>query len=415
MAHAHEALETHMINKSDKLTGVCYDIRGPVLAAAKRLEEQGAKVLKLNIGNPAPFGFSAPDDIVRDMIHNLPDAEGYCDSKGLYSARVAIYHYYQKRQIQNLNFEHIYIGNGVSELIVMTMQGLLNDGDEMLIPAPDYPLWTAAVHLSGGHAVHYRCDESADWAPDVDDIKSKITPKTRGILLINPNNPTGAVYSREQLLEIVEIAREHNLIVFSDEIYEKILYDDIDFTSVASLADDVMFVTFNGLSKTYRVAGYRTGWMVISGKTHEAKGYLEGLDILSSMRLCANVPSQFAIQTALGGYQSINDLIQGSGRLNQQRLLAHRMINDIPGLSTTKPAGALYCFVKVDRERFGIEDDEQMVLDLLLQEKILLVHGRAFNWPDPDHFRLVFLPQKEVLTEAIQGMERFFSHYQQKS
>ncbi|WP_395376339.1 pyridoxal phosphate-dependent aminotransferase [Marinicella sp. W31] len=402
-----------MINKSDKLTGVCYDIRGPVLKAAKRLEAQGAKVLKLNIGNPAPFGFSAPDDIVRDMIHNLSDAEGYCDSKGLYSARVAIYHYYQKRAIQNLDFENIYIGNGVSELILMTMQALLNDGDEMLIPAPDYPLWTAAVNLSGGQAVHYRCDESVDWSPDIEDIKNKITDRTRGILLINPNNPTGAVYSRELLLEVVELARRHDLIVFSDEIYEKILYDNQEFTSIASLADDVMFVTFNGLSKTYRVAGYRTGWMVISGRTQQAKGYIQGLDILSSMRLCANVPAQFAIQTALGGYQSINDLIQGDGRLNQQRLLAYEKINEIPGLSTTKPAGALYCFVKVDQQRFGITDDEQMVLDLLLQEKILLVHGRAFNWPDADHFRLVFLPQIEVLTEAIDRMGNFFSNYQQ--
>lgn len=401
------------ILKSNKLDDVCYDIRGPVLAAAQQIEEQGGKVLKLNIGNPAPFGFEAPEDIVRDMIHNLPQAEGYCDSKGVYSARVAIYQYYQKRQIKNLNIDNIYIGNGVSELIVMTMQGLLNDGDEMLIPAPDYPLWTAAVHLSGGQAVHYLCDEANNWAPDLADMESKISQKTRGMVLINPNNPTGAVYSEQQLKQIIELARKHNLIIFSDEIYEKILYDGTTYTSIASLADDVMFVTFNGLSKTYRVAGYRTGWMVISGECSHAKDYLEGLNILSSMRLCANVPSQYAIQTALGGYQSINDLIKGDGRLNQQRLLAHEMINDIPGLSSTLPQGALYNFVKVDTERFNITDDEQMILDLLVSKHILLVHGSAFNWPKPDHFRLVYLPNKEVLEDALSRMKDFFSTYRQ--
>lgn len=402
------------IKQSNKLNDVCYDIRGPVLTAAQKIEDQGGKVLKLNIGNPAPFGFEAPEDIVRDMIHNLPNAEGYCDSKGVYSARVAIYQYYQERRIKNLNIDNIYIGNGVSELIVMTMQGLLNDGDEMLIPAPDYPLWTAAVHLSGGQAVHYLCDEDNDWAPDLADMEAKITNKTRGLVLINPNNPTGAVYTEAQLKQIIELARKHDLIIFSDEIYEKILYDKTPYTSIASLADDVMFVTFNGLSKTYRVAGYRTGWMVISGKTDHAKDYLEGLNVLSSMRLCANVPSQFAIQTALGGYQSINDLIQNDGRLNQQRLLAHEMINAIPGLSSTLPKGALYNFVKVDTERFGIKDDEQMILDLLVSKHILLVHGTAFNWPKPDHFRLVYLPQKEVLEDALTRMGDFFKNYQQQ-
>ncbi len=401
------------IKQSNKLNDVCYDIRGPVLSAAQKIEEQGGKVLKLNIGNPAPFGFDAPDDIVRDMIHNLPQAEGYCDSKGVYSARVAIYQYYQERQIKNLNIDNIYIGNGVSELIVMTMQGLLNDGDEMLIPAPDYPLWTAAVHLSGGKAVHYLCDEDSDWAPDLADMEAKITDKTRGLVLINPNNPTGAVYTEAQLIQIIELARKHNLIIFSDEIYEKILYDNTPYTSIASLADDVMFVTFNGLSKTYRVAGYRTGWMVISGHTEHASDYIEGLNILSSMRLCANVPSQFVIQAALGGYQSIDDLTQGNGRLNQQRLLAHDMINSIPGLSSTLPKGALYNFVKVDTERFGIKDDEQMILDLLVSKHILLVHGTAFNWPKPDHFRLVYLPNKEVLEDALYRMADFFKSYRQ--
>jgi alanine-synthesizing transaminase len=404
-----------MINKSNKLQGVCYDIRGPVLDAAKKLEDQGHKILKLNIGNPAPFGFDAPEDIVRDMIHNLPDAEGYCDSKGVYSARVAIYQHYQQQNIKKLDFENIFIGNGVSELIIMAMQALLNDGDQMLIPAPDYPLWTAAVHLSGGQAVHYRCDEEQDWAPDVEDIKKKITTKTRGIVLINPNNPTGAVYTKQQLLEIIEIAREHKLILFSDEIYDKILYDETEFTSLASLADDLMIVTFNGLSKTYRVAGYRTGWMILSGDTSKASGYIEGLNIIASMRLCSNVPSQFAIQTALGGYQSINELIKGDGRLNQQRLLTHKMINQIPGLSCTLPKGALYSFVKVDTKKFNIKSDEKMILDLLLQQKILLVHGTGFNWPEPDHFRLVYLPEIHILEESINRMGEFFSNYQQDS
>jgi alanine-synthesizing transaminase len=402
-----------MINKSKKLKGVCYDIRGPVLDAAIELEKQGNKILKLNIGNPASFDFEAPDDMVKDLINNLPQAEGYCDSKGLYSARVAIFQHYQQK-LPNLSFENIFIGNGVSELILMSMQGLLNDGDEILIPSPDYPLWTAAVNLSGGKAHHYICDEDKNWEPNIEDIKAKITAKTRGIVVINPNNPTGAVYSKTKLLEIIEIARQHNLIIYSDEIYDKIIYDGTEFTSIASLADDVLFVTFNGLSKNYRAAGYRTGWMVLSGITHTAKDYIQGLEIISSMRLCANVPTQFAIQTALGGYQSINELIVGDGRLNQQRLTAYEMINDIPGLSTTKPKGALYCFVKVDTDKFNITNDEQMVLDLLKQKQILLVHGTGFNWEKPDHFRLVFLPNKQILTEAITRMSDFFANYQQR-
>ena len=401
-----------MINKSNKLQGVCYDIRGPVLDAAMQLEKQGNKILKLNIGNPAAFEFTAPDDIVKDVINNLQQAEGYCDSKGLYRARVAIYQHYQEK-LPNLDFENIFIGNGVSELILMSMQALLNDNDEILIPSPDYPLWTAAVNLSGGKAVHYLCDEEQEWQPNIDDIKAKISSKTRGIVVINPNNPTGAVYSKEILLQIIELARENNLIIYSDEIYEKIIYDDAKFVSIASLADDILFVTFNGLSKIYRAAGYRTGWMVLSGKTQLAQGYIQGLEIISSMRLCANVPTQFAIQTALGGYQSINELIKDDGRLNQQRILTHKMINEIPGLSTTKPKGALYNFVKVDCKRFNITNDEQMVLDLLQQQHILLVHGTGFNWQKPDHFRIVYLPNMQTLHEALSRMRAFFQNYQQ--
>lgn len=402
-----------MIKKSKKLKGVCYDIRGPVLDAASELEKQGNKILKLNIGNPAAFDFDAPDAIIKDLVVNIPQAQGYCDSKGLYSARVAIFQHYQQK-LSHLNFEHIFIGNGVSELILMSMQALLDDGDEILIPSPDYPLWTAAVNLSGGKACHYLCDEESGWEPNIEDIKSQITPKTRGIVIINPNNPTGAVYSKQTLLEIITIARENNLIIYSDEIYDKIIYDDAQFTSIASLADDILFVTFNGLSKNYRAAGFRTGWMVLSGQTFMARDYIQGLEIISSMRLCANVPTQFSIQTALGGYQSINELIINDGRLNQQRLIAYNMINAIPGLSTTKPKGALYCFVKVDTKKFNITNDEQMILDLLQQKHLLLVHGTGFNWNKPDHFRLVYLPNKQILTEAITRMGDFFANYHQK-
>ncbi|MDC9751352.1 pyridoxal phosphate-dependent aminotransferase [Proteus mirabilis] len=403
----------NQIKKSSKLDHVCYDIRGPVLQEAKRLEEEGNKVLKLNIGNPAPFGFEAPDEILVDVIRNLPSSQGYSDSKGLFSARKAIMQHYQARDMRDVTVEDIYIGNGVSELIVQAMQALLNDGDEMLVPAPDYPLWTAAVSLSGGNAVHYMCDEQQGWFPDLDDIRRKISPRTRGIVIINPNNPTGAVYSKEILLEIVEIARQHNLIIFADEIYDKILYDDAQHHSIAAMAPDLLTVTFNGLSKTYRVAGFRQGWMVLNGPKKQAKGYIEGLNMLASMRLCANVPMQHAIQTALGGYQSISEFILPGGRLYEQRNRAWALINQIPGVSCVKPMGALYMFPKIDLNRYSIKDDQKMILDLLLQEKVLLVQGTAFNWPHPDHFRIVTLPRENDLEMAIQKFGRFIVGYHQ--
>ncbi|WP_434138079.1 pyridoxal phosphate-dependent aminotransferase [Photobacterium leiognathi] len=398
---------------SSKLNNVCYDIRGPVLKHAKRMEEEGQKILKLNIGNPAPFGFDAPDEILVDVIRNLPTSQGYCDSKGIYSARKAIVQHYQKRGLRDSDVEDVYIGNGVSELIVMAMQALLNHKDEILVPSPDYPLWTAAVSLSGGTPVHYTCDEQADWYPDLDDIKQKITPNTRGIVLINPNNPTGAVYSRDFLLEVVEIARQHDLIIFADEIYDKILYDGAQHTSIAPLADDVVCVTFNGLSKSYRVCGFRAGWMVISGPRHRAKGYIEGLEMLSSMRLCANVPMQHAIQTALGGYQSINELILPGGRLLEQRNKAYDLLTQIPGVSCVKPKGALYLFPKLDQKKFNIQDDQKMAMDFLLQEKVLVVHGTGFNWKQPDHFRIVTLPHVDDLELAMGRLERFLHSYRQ--
>ena len=401
------------IEKSSKLENVCYDIRGPVLKEAKRLEEEGNKVLKLNIGNPAPFGFDAPDEILVDVIRNLPTAQGYCDSKGLYSARKAIMQHYQARGMRDVTVEDIYIGNGVSELIVQAMQALLNSGDEMLVPAPDYPLWTAAVSLSSGKAVHYLCDESSDWFPDLDDIRAKITPRTRGIVIINPNNPTGAVYSKELLMEIVEIARQHNLIIFADEIYDKILYDGAVHHHIAALAPDVLTITFNGLSKAYRVAGFRQGWMILNGPKQHAKGYIEGLDMLASMRLCANVPMQHAIQTALGGYQSINEFIQPGGRLLEQRNKAYELLTQIPGISCVKPMGAMYMFPKLDIKKFNIHSDEKFVLDLLRKEKVLLVHGKGFNWHSPDHFRVVTLPYTGQLEEAIGKLARFLETYQQ--
>ncbi|EOG1985140.1 pyridoxal phosphate-dependent aminotransferase [Proteus mirabilis] len=403
----------NQIKKSSKLDHVCYDIRGPVLQEAKRLEEEGNKVLKLNIGNPAPFGFEAPDEILVDVIRNLPSSQGYSDSKGLFSARKAIMQHYQARDMRDVTVEDIYIGNGVSELIVQAMQALLNDGDEMLVPAPDYPLWTAAVSLSGGNAVHYMCDEQQGWFPDLEDIRRKISPRTRGIVIINPNNPTGAVYSKEILLEIVEIARQHNLIIFADEIYDKILYDDAQHHSIAAMAPDLLTVTFNGLSKTYRVAGFRQGWMVLNGPKKQAKGYIEGLNMLASMRLCANVPMQHAIQTALGGYQSISEFILPGGRLYEQRNRAWELINQIPGVSCVKPMGALYMFPKIDLNRYSIKDDQKMILDLLLQEKVLLVQGTAFNWPHPDHFRIVTLPRENDLEMAIQKFGRFIVGYHQ--
>lgn len=398
------------ITKSTKLNHVCYDIRGPILQAATRLEEQGHRIIKLNIGNPAPFGFNPPDEIVQDMIRNLPSAAGYCDSKGLFAARKAIMQYMQMQNITGIDINDIYIGNGVSELIVMAMQGLLNSGDEVLIPSPDYPLWTAAVSLCGGVSKHYRCDEDAHWWPDLEDIRKKITDKTVALVIINPNNPTGAVYPKEILEGLVDIARQHDLILFADEIYEKILFDGAQHTPVSSLMDDVLCVSFNGLSKAYRAAGYRTGWMVITGPKKQAEDYIEGLNILASMRLCANVPSQFVIQTALGGYQSIYDLTAEHGRLYQQRELMYERINNIPGLSCVKPMGALYLFPKFDRRYYPFENDQQLVNQLLLQEKVLLVQGTGFNWPHHDHFRIVFLPHKEELAEALDRMERFFNN-----
>ncbi len=403
----------HEILKSDKLANVFYDLRGPVLQAAKRMEEEGHRILKLNIGNPKPFGLDAPEEIIQDVIYNLPDSEGYSDSKGLFSARKAIMQYAQQKNIANVGIEDIIVGNGVSELIVLSLQGLLNNGDEVLVPAPDYPLWTGAVALSGGRAVHYTCDEGAGWMPDLDDMRAKITPKTRAMVLINPNNPTGAVYPKEVLLQMLEIARQHNLIVFSDEIYDKILFDEVEHVSTASLAEDLLIITFNGLSKNYRLAGFRSGWMIISGAKHKARDYIQGLELLASMRMCANVPAMFAIQTALGGYQSINDLVAPGGRLRQQRDIAYELLNQIPGVSCVKPQGALYCFPKMDAKKFNIRNDERMVLDLLEQQKILVVHGTAFNWAQPDHFRVVFLPRPEDMTTALTKMRTFFEQYQQ--
>ncbi|WP_163938465.1 pyridoxal phosphate-dependent aminotransferase [Paraferrimonas sp. SM1919] len=401
------------IFKSTKLDSVCYEIRGPVAKEAKRLEDEGNNILKLNIGNPAPFGFDAPEEIVRDVIANLPHSQGYNDSKGLFSARKAIAQHYQAQGMLNIDIDNIFIGNGVSELIVMAMQGLLNNGDEMLIPAPDYPLWTAATHLSGGKAVHYICDEQNDWLPDIKDIKTKITPRTRGILLINPNNPTGAVYPEALILEVIELCRQHNLILFSDEIYDKILYDQAKHIPSASLSDDILTVTFNGLSKAYRVAGFRVGWMMLSGNLNIAKDYISGLDMLASMRLCANVPCQHAVQTALGGYQSINELILPEGRLTRQRDVMVDALNSIDGVSCTTPKGAMYAFPKLDVKKFNLIDDEKLVLDLLRQEKILIVHGRGFNWPQPDHVRLVFLPHVEDITKALGKFEHFLNNYRQ--
>ncbi|MEE2023752.1 MULTISPECIES: pyridoxal phosphate-dependent aminotransferase [Alkalimonas] len=401
------------IQRSSKLEGVCYDIRGPVAQEAKRMEEEGHRILKLNIGNPAPFGFEAPDEILKHVIHNLPTAQGYSDSQGIYPARVAVAQYYQQRGIRGADADDVFIGNGVSELILMALQGLLNNDDEVLIPSPDYPLWTAAVNLAGGKARHYRCDEQQDWAPDLDDLRSKISKKTKALVLINPNNPTGAVYSNEVLLALLEIARQHQLVVLSDEIYDKILYDGTEHTSTAALCDDLLLLTFGGLSKNYRIAGFRVGWLFISGAKRQAQHYVDGLRILASMRLCANVPCQHAVQTALGGYQSIFELTAPGGRLYEQMDAAWQQINQIPGLSCTRPKGAMYLFPKIDRSKIKVRDDELMVLDFLRQHKVLLVHGRAFNWPEPDHFRIVFLPHKEQLEQAIDRLQQFLGSYQQ--
>ncbi|ABB74855.1 pyridoxal phosphate-dependent aminotransferase [Nitrosospira multiformis] len=402
------------ILKSSKLANVCYDIRGPVLDRARQMEEEGHRIIKLNIGNPASFGFEAPEEILQDVMHNLSAASGYCDSKGLFAARKAIMHYTQEKRIEDVRLEDIYIGNGVSELIVMAMQALLNTGDEVLIPSPDYPLWTAAVVLAGGTPRHYVCDEQSGWLPDLEDIRSKVSSNTRAIVVINPNNPTGALYPDEVLREIIEIARQHQLIVYADEIYDKVLYEDATHTSIASLADDVLFVTLNGLSKNYRAAGFRSGWAVVSGTKHYASDYIAGLTMLASMRLCANVPSQFGIQTALGGYQSIKDLVMPTGRLMRQRDLAWKMLTEIPGVSCYKPRAAMYLFPRLDPAIYPIEDDEQFVLNLLLEEKVLLVQGSGFNWPYPDHFRVVFLPNSDDLTEAISRVGSFLGRYRRQ-
>ncbi|WP_085276065.1 pyridoxal phosphate-dependent aminotransferase [Pseudogulbenkiania subflava] len=402
------------VHKSQKLANVCYDIRGPVLEHAKKMEDEGHRIIKLNIGNPAPFGFFAPDEIIEDVISNLPDASGYSDSKGLFAARKAIMHYAQQKQLPNVAMEDIYIGNGASELIVMVMQALLDTGDEVLVPAPDYPLWTAAVSLAGGKAVHYVCDEDAGWFPDIEDIRAKINANTRAIVVINPNNPTGAVYPPELLAQIVELARQHQLIIYADEIYDKVLYDEVRHTSIASLAPDVLCVTLNGLSKNYRACGYRAGWMVLSGEKKHAHDYIEGLNMLASMRLCANVPAQFAIQTALGGYQSINDLVAPGGRLARQRDLAHELLTAIPGVSCVKPQGALYLFPRLDPKIYPISDDQQFILELLQEEKVLLVQGSGFNWIAPDHFRVVFLPNSDDLIEAIGRIARFLESYRKR-
>ncbi|CAM3620713.1 pyridoxal phosphate-dependent aminotransferase [Polynucleobacter brandtiae] len=402
------------ILKSEKLNHVCYDIRGPVLELAQRMEEEGHKIIKLNIGNVGVFGFDPPEEIQLDMIRNLGNASAYSDSKGIFAARKAIMHYCQEKGIQGVTLDDIYTGNGVSELIVLAMNALLNTGDEVLVPAPDYPLWTAAVSLSGGTPIHYLCDESKDWAPDLADLRKRITPRTKAIVVINPNNPTGAIYSTEVLKEITEIAREHDLILFADEIYDKMLYDQEQHVSLASLSTDVVTITFNGLSKNYRSCGYRAGWMVVSGDKEMIRDYVEGLNMLSSMRLCANVPGQYAIQTALGGYQSINDLVAEGGRLAKQRDLAWKLITAIPGVTCVKPKSALYLFPKLDSQMYPIEDDQQFIADLLKEEKVLLVQGSGFNWSKPDHFRLVFLPHEDVLKEAIGRLARFLERYRQK-
>lgn len=406
--------EAHLlrpIKKSTKLDMVCYDIRGPVLARAKQMEDEGQRIIKLNIGNPAPFGFAAPEEIVQDVIANLAGASGYTDSRGLFAARKAIMHYTQSKNIDGVQIDDIIIGNGVSELIVLAMQALLNNGDEVLVPTPDYPLWTAAVTLAGGVARHYLCDENNNWMPSLDDIRAKITSDTRAIVIINPNNPTGTLYTTEILEGILEIARQYQLIVYADEIYDKVLYDGAMHTSIAALADDVLCVTMNGLSKNYRVCGYRAGWMVISGDKRHALDYIEGLNMLASMRLCANVPGQYAIQTALGGYQSIVDLVGPGGRLTRQRDLAWELLTAIPGVSCVKPQAALYMFPRLDPKLYPIADDQKFILDLLEEERVLIVQGSGFNWPKPDHFRVVILPHEDELREAIRRIARFLERY----
>ncbi|TXG94057.1 MAG: pyridoxal phosphate-dependent aminotransferase [Rhodocyclaceae bacterium] len=402
------------IKKSAKLANVCYDIRGPVLQKAKQMEEEGHKIIKLNIGNLAAFGFDSPEEIQQDIIRNLPNAAGYTDSKGIFAARKAIMHYCQQKHIKGVTLEDIYVGNGVSELIVMAMNALLDAGDEVLVPAPDYPLWTAAISLSGGTPKHYLCDENNGWLPDLADIRAKISPKTKAIVVINPNNPTGALYPDELLKELIAIAREHHLIIYSDEVYDKVLYDGNTHTAIASLSEDVLTITFNGLSKNYRSCGYRAGWMVVSGDKRRAKDYIEGLDMLASMRLCANAPGQHGIQTALGGYQSIDDLVAPNGRMCRQRDVAHELITAIPGVTCVKPKATLYMFPRLDPKVYPIENDQDFIAELLQEEKVLLVQGTGFNWPNPDHFRLVFLPHEDDLREAIGRIARFLEGYRKR-
>lgn len=406
---------THTLKKSNKLQNVCYDIRGPLLKTAVKMEADGHRILKLNVGNPAPFGLEAPQEILRDVALNLPEAIGYSDSQGIFAARKAILQYYQaKGLLSAVNVRDVYLGNGVSELIVMTMQALMNDGDEVLIPMPDYPLWTAAANLAGGKAVHYRCDENHDWQPDIEDIRSKITDKTKGIVVINPNNPTGALYSDQVLKQIIELAKQHNLVIMADEIYDRVLYDDATHTPMCTLTDEVLVLSYNGLSKSHRIAGFRAGWMMISGKKDHASDFIEGLDMLSSMRLCANVPAQYAIQTAMGGYQSMQALTAETGRLYKQREMAIERLNAIPGISCTMPKGAFYCFPKMDLDIYPITDDMQFMMELLIEEKVLIVQGTGFNWDAPDHFRVVFLPNLIDLEDAMDRLDRFFAKKRQQ-
>jgi alanine-synthesizing transaminase len=402
------------IAKSNKLANVAYDIRGPVLDKARQMQEEGHKIIQLNIGNVAAFGLMPPDEIVQDMIRNLPDAAGYTDSKGLFAPRKAVVHYTQEKGVKGVTVDDVYLGNGASELIQMSITALVNDGDEILIPAPDFPLYTAVVGLAGGRPVHYICDEAAGWLPDVEDIRKKISPRTRGIMVCNPNNPTGALYPTPVLLQIIELARQHQLVVFADEIYDKTLYDGNTHTAMASLADDVLFVSFNGLSKNYRACGYRAGWMVVSGEKRHARDYIEGLNMLASLRLCANTPGQLAVQTALGGYQSIKDLVAPTGRLCKQRDLAHALLSQIPGVSVVKPKAALYMFPRLDPKIYPIADDQQFAYELLAEEKVLIVQGTGFNWANHDHFRLVFLPAVDDLAEAIGRIERFLSNFRKR-
>lgn len=402
------------IQKSAKLANVCYDIRGPIMDAARQMEEEGHKIIKLNIGNMAPFGFDAPEEIQQDMIRNLPNSAGYSDSKGIFAARKAVMHETQKQGIKGVTLDDIYLGNGASELIVMATNALLDYGDELLLPAPDYPLWTAATSLSGGTPVHYLCDEANGWMPNLDDIRAKITPRTKGIVVINPNNPTGALYSDDLLAGIVEVAREHGLVIFADEVYGKVLYDGVRHTPIATLSEDVLTLTFNSLSKAYRSCGYRAGWMVVTGDKKPARDYIEGLNMLTNMRLCANVPGQYAVQTALGGYQSIDDLVCEGGRLRKQRDLAYELITAIPGVSCVKPQAALYMFPKLDPVMYPIENDQQFFLELLQETKVMLVQGTGFNYPDNQHFRIVFLPHEDDLREAISRIARFLEAYRKQ-